>query len=230
MAKKIYLHYGPMNSSKTAGMIMTHFNYREQGQNPMILKPSIDNREGTEPLVKCRAGLSAHAVLFDKKDNIFNLAASLAGATERHFDDRIRRTMRAMHVPNPPSQHELLVEFGKSFDKTVDCFLIDEVQFLTLQQAKQLTDIADYLDIPVMCFGLRNDFQSNPFPASAYLQANAEELKETKGMCFCKRKATHVLRVDDEGNVIKEGEQICVGNNDRYHSVCRYHYKAGIYR
>lgn len=220
MAKKIYLHYGPMNSSKTASLIMTHFNYREQGQNPMILKPSIDNREGSEPLVKCRAGLSASAVVFTPTTNLFFLAAKLAGAKDADFN----------RYNKLETEHEQMVRFGKSFDKTVDCFLIDEVQFLTVEQAKQLTDIADYLDIPVMCFGLRNDFQSNPFPASAYLQANAEELKETKGMCFCKRKATHVLRVDDEGNVVKEGEQICVGNNDRYHSVCRYHYKAGVFR
>ena len=224
MAKKIYLQYGCMNSSKTASLIMTHFNYREQGQNPMILKPSIDNREGSEPLVKCRAGLSAHAVVFTPDTNLFFLAAKLSGAKEIDFN-RYNKL-----VTETETEHEQMVRFGQSFDKTVDCFLIDEIQFLTIEQAKQLTDIADYLDIPVMCFGLRNDFQSNPFPASAYLQANAEELKETKGMCFCKRKATHVLRVDDEGKVIKEGEQICVGNNDRYHSVCRYHYKAGVFR
>lgn len=224
MAKKVYLQYGCMNSSKTASLIMTHFNYREQGQNPMILKPSIDNREGTEPLVKCRAGLSASATIFSQTDNLFFLAARLAGAKDADFN-RYNKFETEIE-----SEHEQKVRFGKSFDKTVDCFLIDEIQFLTLEQVKQLTDIADYLDIPVMCFGLRNDFQSNPFPASAYLQANAEELKETKGMCFCKRKATHVLRVDDEGNVIKEGEQICVGGEDTYLSVCRFHWKAGIYR
>lgn len=224
MAKKIYLQFGPMNSSKTASLIMTHFNYREQGQNPMILKPSIDNREGSEPLVKCRAGLSAHAVVFTPTTNLFFLAAKLAGAKDSDYN-RYNKLETEIET-----EHEQMVRFGQSFDKTVDCFLIDEIQFLTIEQAKQITDIADYLDIPVMCFGLRNDFQSNPFPASAYLQANAEELKETKGMCFCKRKATHVLRVDDEGKVIKEGEQICVGNNDRYHSVCRLHWKAGVYR
>ena len=230
MAKKVYLNYGSMNSSKTASLIMTHFNYREQGQNPMILKPSIDNREGTESLVKCRAGLSAGCVLFEQTENLFTLAASLAGAKDRHMEVFMANTTRAVHNPNGHSLHDYKVEFGNSFEKTVDCFLVDEIQFLTLEQVKQLTDIADYLDIPVMCFGLRNDFQSNPFPASAYLQANAEELKETKGMCFCKRKATHVLRVDDEGKVIKEGEQICVGGEDRYLSVCRFHWKAGIYR
>ena len=224
MAKKCYLQFGPMNSSKTASLIMTNFNYREQGQSPMILKPSIDNREGSVPLVKCRAGLSAGAVVFTPTTNLFFLAAKLAGAKDSDFN-RYNKLETEIET-----EHEQKVRFGQGFDKTVDCFLIDEIQFLTIEQAKQITDIADYLDIPVMCFGLRNDFQSNPFPASAYLQANAEELKETKGMCFCKRKATHVLRVDDEGNVVKEGEQICVGNNDRYHSVCRFHWKSGVYR
>lgn len=219
-----------MNSSKTATLIMSHFNYREQAQNPIILKPVLDDRNGSEPLVKCRAGLSASAVLFNEKDNLFNIAAHLAGATDRHFEVRISRAMREMHEEEPASEHEQLVDFGKSFDKRVDCFLVDEVQFLTEQQTKQLTDIVDYLDIPVLAFGLRNDFQGNPFPASAFLMANAEELKESKGICHCKRKATHVLRIDDDGKVIREGEQICVGGNDRYYSVCRFHWKAGIYK
>lgn len=227
---KLYFTFGPMNSSKTATLIMNQFNYREQAQNPVILKPVLDDREGTEPLVKCRAGLSAAAILFEKKDNLFNLAASLAGATDRHFDVRVSRAMREMHEENQASEHEQLVDFGKSFDKRVDCFLVDEVQFLTEKQAKELTDIVDYLDIPVLAFGLRNDFQAKPFPASSYLQANAEELRESKGICFCKRKATHVLRVGADGQVIREGEQICVGGNDLYHSVCRFHWKAGVYR
>lgn len=224
MPKKIYFNHGPMGSSKTASLIMTHFNYREQGQNPMILKPSIDNREGTESLVRCRAGLSAAATIFSSSENLFFLAARLSGAVDSDF------TYYTRCESEHETEHERKTRFGKCFVKTVDCFLVDEVQFLTIEQVKQLTDIADYLDIPVMCFGLRNDFQSNPFPASSYLLANAEELKETKGMCFCKRKATHVLRVDDEGKVIKEGEQICVGASDRYHAVCRLHHKAGTYR
>ncbi|QDB70370.1 putative thymidine kinase [Aeromonas phage CF8] len=230
MPKKVYFHFGPMNSSKTATLIMNHFNYREQGQNPVILKPSIDNREGEDPLVKCRAGLSAHAVLFDSQENLFILAAKLAGVNERQLGFFNIAMGSLEETETGRSKHDLMVEFGESIDKRVDCFLVDEIQFLTIEQVKQLTDIADYLNIPVLAFGLRNDFQSNPFPASGYLMANAEELKESKGICFCKKKATHVLRVDDEGNVIKEGEQICVGNNDRYHSVCRFHWKAGLYR
>ncbi|WNV45977.1 thymidine kinase [Aeromonas phage AerS_266] len=230
MPKKIYFNFGPMNSSKTATLIMSHFNYREQAQNPIILKPALDDRDGEQEFVKCRAGLSANAVLFDRKENLFNLAAHLAGAEERHFDVRVATAMKAMHIENPPSEHEQMVNFGKSFDKRVDCFLVDEVQFLTEKQVKELTDIVDYLDIPVLAFGLRNDFQGKPFPASAFIMANAEELKELKGICHCKRKATHVLRVDESGNVIREGDQICVGGNDLYYSVCRFHHKAGVYK
>ena len=105
MAKKVYLQYGCMNSSKTASLIMTHFNYREQGQNPMILKPSIDNREGSEPLVKCRAGLSASATIFSQTDNLFFLAARLAGAKDTDFN----------RYPFYPGDRELgLDQFGKS--------------------------------------------------------------------------------------------------------------------
>lgn len=230
MAKKVYFYYGPMNSSKTAQLIMSAYNYREQAKNPLILKPSIDVRDGVDPLITCRPGLSAGCTLFEVKNNLFTLVAHLAGAEDHHFDVFMRATRSAMHDGSAGSCHDRLVEFGNSFEKRVDCVLVDEAQFLTLAQAKQLTDIADYLDIPVLVFGLRNDFQSNAFPASNYLMANAEALRETKGVCFCGSKATHVLRVDEEGKVVKEGEQICVGGNDRYHSVCRFHWKAGIYK
>ena len=103
---KLYFNFGPMNSSKTATLIMNHFNYREQCQNPVILKPTMDARDGSEPLVKCRAGLSASAILFNPTDNLFNIAAQLAGAEDRHFDVRVANAMKAMHVENPPSEHD----------------------------------------------------------------------------------------------------------------------------
>jgi len=109
--------------------------------------------------------------------------------------------------------------------KTLHCILIDEAQFLTKAQVYQLTDIVDKLNIPVLCYGLRTDFQAELFEGSHYLLAWADQLEELKTICYCGRKANFVLRLNEQGEVIKEGEQIQIGGNDSYLSVCRYHYK-----
>lgn len=105
------------------------------------------------------------------------------------------------------------------------CVLLDEAQFLTKQQVYQLSDVVDKLNIPVLCYGLRTDFQAELFEGSKYLLAWADQLEELKTICYCGRKANFVLRLNARGDVIREGEQIQIGGNDRYMSVCRYHYK-----
>lgn len=107
----------------------------------------------------------------------------------------------------------------------VHCILIDEAQFLTKAQVYQLTDVVDKLNIPVLCYGLRTDFQAELFEGSKYLLAWADQLEELKTICYCGRKANFVLRLNEQGDVIKEGAQIQIGGNDSYLSVCRYHYK-----
>ena len=96
------------------------------------------------------------------------------------------------------------------------------------QQVKQLSDVADQLDIPVLCYGLRTDFQGNLFTGSEQLLAWADDLTELKTICHCGRKANMVLRIDGEGRVVKEGAQIKIGGNDQYVSVCRKHFKNGM--
>ena len=107
------------------------------------------------------------------------------------------------------------------------CVLVDEAQFLSRVQARQLSDVVDTLDIPVLCYGLRTDFQGNLFPGSAELLAWADTLTEIKTICHCGRKATMVLRLDANGQVVRRGAQIQIGGNDRYVSVCRRHFKEG---
>ncbi|QPB41863.1 thymidine kinase [Rodentibacter haemolyticus] len=107
----------------------------------------------------------------------------------------------------------------------IHCILVDEAQFLTKRQVYQLTDVVDKLNIPVLCYGLRTDFQAELFEGSKYLLAWADQLEELKTICYCGRKANFVLRLNEKGEVIKEGEQIQIGGNDSYLSVCRYHYK-----
>jgi len=109
----------------------------------------------------------------------------------------------------------------------VHCVLVDEAQFLTRKQVFELGEVADRFDIPVLCYGLRTDFQGNLFDGSQHLLAWADNLVEIKTICHCGRKATMVLRLDSEGRVIKQGEQIKIGGNDQYISVCRKHFKEG---
>jgi len=110
-------------------------------------------------------------------------------------------------------------------DKKVDCVLVDEAQFLTRDQVDQLARGVDELDVPVLCFGIRTDFQAEPFPGSARLLAIADKLSELKTVCSCGRKATMTVRIDEAGQVIAAGEQVQIGGNERYESKCRRHYQ-----
>ncbi len=110
------------------------------------------------------------------------------------------------------------------------CVLIDEAQFLTKDQVFQLGQITDGLDIPVLAYGLRTDFQGEPFPGSLYLLAWADNLKELKAICHCGSKATMVLRLDGDGNAVTEGSQVEIGGNDRYVSMCRKHFRQAYFK
>ncbi|MFB6434662.1 MAG: thymidine kinase [Candidatus Malihini olakiniferum] len=113
-------------------------------------------------------------------------------------------------------------------ERPVHCILIDECQFLMRNQVSELSDIVDNLDIPVLCYGLRTDFQGELFSGSQFLLAWADKLIELKTVCFCGRKANRVLRLDAEGNPLREGAQVVIGGNERYVSVCRKHYKSTL--
>jgi thymidine kinase len=104
------------------------------------------------------------------------------------------------------------------------CVLVDEAQFLTRAQVIQLAAIADDVGIPVLCYGLRTDFQAELFPGSAALLGLADALIELKAVCECGRKSTMNLRVDAGGNAVKQGAQTEIGGNDRYVALCRKHF------
>jgi len=107
----------------------------------------------------------------------------------------------------------------------LSCVLIDEAQFLKREQVFQLGDVCDKLKIPVLAYGIRTDFQGEPFEGSKYLLAWADNLKELKAICHCGRKATMVIRRDASGRAVTEGAQIAIGGNDLYESTCRLHFK-----
>ncbi len=109
-------------------------------------------------------------------------------------------------------------------DTLINCLFIDEAQFLSKLQVHQLARVADELDVPVLCYGLRSDYQGEPFEGSIYLLVLADKLSEIKAVCHCGRKATMVLRVNLDGVPVTEGEQIEIGGDSRYVSVCRKHF------
>ncbi len=134
-----------------------------------------------------------------------------AGAMALPADENIFTHVKAAHAAQP-----------------VACVLVDEAQFLTREQVEQCTEIADQLRIPVLCYGLRTDFQAQLFPGSAALLALADNLIELKTICHCGRKATMNLRVAADGRAVKEGAQVEIGGNDRYVAMCRRHYKEAL--
>ncbi|MBB1269890.1 thymidine kinase [Shewanella sp. SR44-3] len=109
------------------------------------------------------------------------------------------------------------------------CVLVDESQFLSKEQVRQLTHVVDNLDIPVLCYGLRSDFQGELFTGSQYLLAWADKLVELKTICHCGRKANMVVRLDGEGKPMREGEQVAIGGNESYESVCRKHFREFLW-
>ncbi len=113
-------------------------------------------------------------------------------------------------------------------ESPIACVLVDEAQFLTPQQVWQLARLADDAGIPVLCYGLRTDFQGELFPGSAVLLGIADALVEMKAVCDCGRKATMNLRVDAKGKAVSEGAQTEIGGNDRYVAMCRRHFREAL--
>ncbi|HJS40202.1 MAG TPA: thymidine kinase [Sphingomicrobium sp.] len=120
---------------------------------------------------------------------------------------------------------DLFAAIGEELKKrALHCVLVDEAQFLTRDHVLQLCRVADDLSVPVLCYGLRTDFQGNLFEGSSALLALADALVELKAVCECGRKATMNLRVDAEGHAVAAGAQTEIGGNDRYVALCRRHF------
>lgn len=110
------------------------------------------------------------------------------------------------------------------------CVFVDEAQFLTEDQVWQLARVADRLSIPVMCYGLRTDFQGKLFPGSKALLALADDLREIRTLCRCGRKATMVVRLDADGKIMRQGAQVEIGGEEKYVSLCRRHWEEEMGR
>ena len=123
-------------------------------------------------------------------------------------------------------KYDFYEEIKKSNFKDISCIFVDEAQFITQNQVHSLGKIADELNIPVMCYGIRTDFQGKLFEGSQELLALADNLKELKTICsMCDKKATMVVRLDKNGKVLLEGEKVLIGGNEIYKTVCRKHFR-----
>lgn len=179
---KLYFKFGAMGCSKTAQALITKFNYEERNMKVMLVKPSIDTRDGAD-VVKSRIGLSQTAITVNQEADLYKLYET------EHSD--------------------------------CDVIIVDECQFLTPEQVDQLGQIVIDKDIPVLCFGLSTDFTTHLFPGSKRLFEIAESISEIKSVCKCGAKATVNARLDDDGNIVTTGDQVCIGGNDRYVAMCR---------
>ncbi|MBP7402211.1 MAG: thymidine kinase [Clostridia bacterium] len=146
-------------------------------------------------------------------------------ALDRRFGERVMRSRMGLSSPCA-----LFHEIDDAMLAGYDCLIVDEAQFLTRPEVEYLVHVVDELDIPVVCYGLRADFRGELFEGSRYLLAWADTIEEVKTICWCGRKATFNTRFDAAGRVIREGEQIVLGDNDTYTALCRRHWAQGILR
>lgn len=132
---------------------------------------------------------------------------------------------KCLSVDSNVNLYEFISKFNQlkmaTFEEGIKWVLVDECQFLTEEQVDQLSDIVDFLNINVICYGLRTDFKSKLFPASKRLFELADGIEEIKSSCQCGNKTSINARFNSEGKIITEGSQILVGGDDLYHAMCR---------
>ncbi len=149
-------------------------------------------------------------------------STALLQANHNYLERGMKTKMFTFSGDNRYEENRSLIEDKDQIE--IKCVLIDEAQFLTKKQVAQLGKIADELDTAVLAFGIRTDFQGELFEGSKYLLAWADNLKEIKTVCWCGRKATMVVRLDKEGNIVSQGEQLEIGGNEKYVPLCRAHF------
>jgi len=166
---------------------------------------------------------SNHNYLESNLKTLLFLPKEISDKADSNIVSRIGLKAKAISIDNEFKFYEYVknIEY-----KNINCIFVDEAQFLTKEQVRNLSKISDKLDIPVMCYGIRTDFQGELFNGSSELLAIADNLNELKTICSeCDKKATMVVRLDQNGDVILEGEKILVGGNEIYKTVCRKHFR-----
>ena len=189
-------------------MAKLHFIYSvmNSGKSLRLLSTAHDFDEKNIPILVIKPSI-------DTRDGV-DIIKSRAGLERK-----------CLSVDSNVNLYELIDKFNKikmaTFEEGIKWVLVDECQFLTEEQVDQLSDIVDFLNINVICYGLRTDFKSKLFPASKTLLELADGIEEIKSSCQCGNKASINARFNSEGKIITEGNQILVGGDDLYHAMCR---------
>ena len=206
---KLFFYYSTMNAGKSTNLLQASYNYQERGFKTLLFTFNKDNRGYGKSIglsVSSRIGVSEHAIGFDEKFDFKRIFLDL-----QKIKDRILTLEEVLNI----KREELLLSsllFGKE---------IEEAQFLTEKQVKDLAWVVDELGFPVLCYGLRTDFLGNVFEGAKWLLGWADELVEMKTICPTGKKATFVLRLDDNQIPLTEGSQILIGGNSTYLPVSR---------
>ena len=190
-------------------MAKLYFNYSTMnaGKSTLLLQASHNYREG---------GMQTYLITaqFDNRAGEGRIASRIGiGEVADTFG------------PDDDLFEKLKARFAVS---SIACVFIDEAQFLTKAQVWQLARAVDDLGVPVMAYGLRVDFQGNLFPGSAALLAWADEMREVRTICHCGKKATMVVRKGPDGVPLKDGDQVVIGGNETYQSMCRKHWRQAV--
>ena len=187
-------------------MAKLYFNFSAMnaGKSAILLQSSYNYHERGMSTLLLKPAID---IRDPKADHIVSRIGLNAKATVFDTDTDLTKVILSVHQKKP-----------------IDCIFLDEAQFLTRDQVWALSKVADYHGIPIMCFGLRTDFQGELFPGSAALLAIADDIRELRTLCWCGRKATMTMRIDESGGAVTEGEQIDVGGNNKYISLCRKHW------
>ena len=190
-------------------MAKLYFNYSTMnaGKSTLLLQAAHNYREG---------GMDTYLITaqFDNRAGAGRIASRIGiGEPADTF------------APDDDMFAKLKARFAKG---KIACVFIDEAQFLSKAQVWQLARAVDDLGVPVMCYGLRVDFRGDLFPGSAALLAWADEMREVRTICHCGKKATMVMRKGPDGRPLKDGEQVVIGGNETYQSLCRRHWRQAV--
>jgi len=226
MHAKLRFSYGTMASGKSLQVLTTAYNFEQRNIHFLIFKSSIDTRDGGD-VIKSRIGNGIERECISVAPD-FNIFEYIKDYIDKQTNNpKYKKMCSAKNgVYNEKSEdYTSYMEVNTSINNELKWIIVDEAQFLTEEQVDQLSDIVDYLDIDVYCFGLRTDFKTHLFPGSKRLFEIADKIDEIKSTCECGRKNSVNARMTKDGRLAISGAQTCVGGDELYTAICRKCYK-----
>jgi len=235
--------YSPMNAGKSSNLLQVAHNYMERGMNSLVLKPSIDTKGEDKVVGRGMKDTRKVDFLIAPDTNVYELIINYLKKKVKKITNSeiLEKIARIESNPKKAQQlfdtiNEYLIEQGidinkeNHFSNILSAVLVDEAQFLTEKQVKELSDVAVILDIPVICFGLKTDFRGELFEGSAALFKHAIICEELTTVCICGKKALYNARLVN-GKYVKDGSQVAIDGEDEvtYISLCPEHYREFVH-